>query len=245
MSVPTGVPEALQGLLEARHIDEVLFPLKSGKEATVYVTRKNGGDAPRLLAAKVYRDLQHRSFRRDGIYRTGWVVDDERLARAIAGKTRTGREALFGMWVGEEAQMLRRARSAGADVPAVVTATSSVILMEYLGDEEVRAPALAELQLTPEEAEEVFAQVMAGLTALLRANVIHADLSAYNVLCWEGRAVLIDFPQAVDARKNRNAQELLARDVANLCTYFRRQGYECDAERLARELWDAWLRDRL
>jgi len=245
MSSPAPVPVALQGFVEARQIDEVLFPLKVGKEATVYVTRKNGDGGSRLLAAKVYRDLEHRSFRRDDLYRAGRVIDDERIARAIATKTRTGRQVAFGMWVGEEAQMLRRARGAGADVPAVVAENATAILMEYLGDDEVRAPALAELRLTPEEAEELFAQVLANVTALLRADIVHADLSAYNVLCWEGRTVLIDFPQAVDACKNRNAQELLARDVTNLCTYFQRQGHERDPEPLAWELWDAWRRNRL
>ncbi len=79
----------------------------------------------------------------------------------------------------------------------------------------------------------------------LAHDTIHGDLSAYNVLYWEGRVRVIDFPQAVDARANPNARDLLARDVANLCTYFARQGIRADPDRIAGELWRRFLRAEL
>ena len=39
-------------------------------------------------------------------------------------------------------------------------------------------------------------------------NWIHADLSAFNVLWWEGRGTVIDLPQAVDPRSNPHAADL-------------------------------------
>ena len=68
-----------------------------------------------------------------------------------------------------------------------------------------------------------------------------ADLSAYNVLVWEGSATLIDLPQAVDPRKNPHAKSLLERDVRNVCSYFERAGVRSDPARIARDLWTAWL----
>ncbi len=80
---------------------------------------------------------------------------------------------------------------------------------------------------------------------MLAHHVVHGDLSPYNVLYWQGRPVIIDFPQAVDARENPNAQMLLARDVANVCRYFARQGVDCDPVAIADELWGRYMRARL
>src|ERR671922_232611 len=86
-----------------------------------------------------------------------------------------------------------------------------------------------------------------GLDRCLRAfelmlyrDVIHGDLSPYNVLVWEDEITLIDFPQAVDPKKNRHAEPLLARDVERICDHFTRHGVALDARAIARDLWTAW-----
>ena len=61
-----------------------------------------------------------------------------------------------------------------------------------------------------------------------------------NVLVWEGRATVIDFPQAVDPRKNRHARALLERDVTRICDHFERFGVRSNAHRIAGDLWTAW-----
>jgi len=234
------VPPALRDLIEEQIIDEVLFQLKSGKEATVYVAEKRTGEEPVLYAAKVYRDMHHRSFRRDEVYREGRVILDGRLATAVRKKTRTGRAVAFGMWVGEEASMLRRVYEAGAEVPAVILASGPVILMEYIGDADGPAPMLTEVDLSAAEARVAFDAIMGNVEAFLAADVIHADLSAFNVLYWEDRPVIIDLPQAVDARLNRHARELLARDIGSICRHFQRQGVDADAAEIAWQLWSRY-----
>jgi RIO kinase 1 len=52
------------------------------------------------------------------------------------------------------------------------------------------------------------------------------------MLVWEERLVLIDFPQAVDPISNPDGLALLERDVTNVCTWFGRQGIDCDASAL-------------
>jgi len=69
----------------------------------------------------------------------------------------------------------------------------------------------------------------------------HGDLSAFNILCTAGRLRIIDFPQAIDARNNRNAAKLLARDVANVCRYFASQGADATPGTFAAELWDLFV----
>lgn len=52
---------------------------------------------------------------------------------------------------------------------------------------------------------------------------VHADLSEYNLLYWQGRVVVIDFGQAVDT-SHPNAHALLRADCRNINTFFRRKG---------------------
>ncbi|MEO8293683.1 MAG: RIO1 family regulatory kinase/ATPase, partial [Actinomycetota bacterium] len=71
---------------------------------------------------------------------------------------------------------------------------------------------------------------------MLFHNVVHADLSPFNLLVWEDRVRVIDLPQAVDPRFNPNAWDLLARDLRNVCTWFAGHGVDTDAETLAADL---------
>ena len=64
-------------------------------------------------------------------------------------------------------------------------------------DEDDAAPQLRSYRPDPDEAEELFRQVLRNVELFLYRNVIHGDLSAYNILVWEGQATLIDLPQAV------------------------------------------------
>jgi RIO kinase 1 len=75
---------------------------------------------------------------------------------------------------------------------------------------------------------------------MLYLNVIHGDLSAYNLLVLDGRLTVIDLPQAIDPRKNRHAHALLERDVRRICEHFERLGVRSSPDRLAADLWTAW-----
>jgi RIO kinase 1 len=120
-----------------------------------------------------------------------------------------------------------------------------VILMEYVGDGEMPAPALNAVALERGEAQALFERVMWNVEQMLHAHHIHADLSAYNILYRKGEITLIDFPQAVDPRVNRHAASLLARDVERVCRYFARFGVEADADRLSSDLWARYMRGEL
>jgi RIO kinase 1 len=91
-----------------------------------------------------------------------------------------------------------------------------------------------------EDAEEQFERTMRNVEVLLACNRVHGDLSAHNILWWDGHVVLIDFPQAVDARFNSQAEQFLHRDVENVCRYFNQFGVGADAWSLADDLWRRW-----
>ena len=110
-----------QGLLDAfigdGSITDVLYVVRSGKEATVYCCRGAEGE---LVAAKVYRPLERRNFHNDAIYQTGRdAVLSSRTKRALANKSRHGRDVQYGTWIHAEFQTMRMLYDAGADVPEV------------------------------------------------------------------------------------------------------------------------------
>jgi RIO kinase 1 len=77
---------------------------------------------------------------------------------------------------------------------------------------------------------------------MLKHHVIHGDLSAYNVLYWNGQIKIIDLPQIVDPRTNPNARGIFYRDVERVCDYFARYGIQSHPRGLARELWEGYQR---
>lgn len=226
-------------------ITGVLYTVKSGKEATVYCCEADPATGADLFAAKVYRERSRRNFKNDSVYREGRVILDQRLRRAFAKKSRVGREFQAGSWQHEEYEVLTLLHGAGADVPRPLASSSGAILMEYVGDRESAAQPLQNVALEQHEAQRLFEQVLRNVELWLSLDRVHADLSPYNILYWNGSLKVIDFPQAVDPRFNTNARGLLGRDLDNVCRYFSRFGVRADPVRLADDLWRRFTRSEL
>jgi RIO kinase 1 len=222
-------------------VTDVLGPIKSGKEASVHLCRAGHRLGGGLLAAKVFHPRQSRNFKNDAIYKDGRVILNARTRRAVANKTSFGREADEFYWVAREWEAIELVHTAGADVPKPIHQSGKVILMEYLGNEDQSAPQLRDVPLDPTLARSLFDRLMWNVELFLVHNLIHADLSAYNILYWDGRASIIDFPQAVDARTNRNSRDLLGRDIENLCRHFGRHGVRADPGKAAQDLWNRFI----
>ncbi len=75
---------------------------------------------------------------------------------------------------------------------------------------------------------------------MLSQDIIHGDLSAFNILYWDGAITLIDFPQVVHPEKNHSAFRIFERDVLRICEYFSRQGVRTQPRRLAADLWTSY-----
>jgi RIO kinase 1 len=234
--------EQFEHFLDEGLIIEVLRPIKSGKEASVYLCRANPrATGEELVALKRYHALNQRDFRDDGLYHDGEWIKERRIRAALEKKTRFGRMLQGAIWVSREWEMLRILFDAGAPVPRPIERTDEAILMSYVGDQEAAAPQLRSYKPDDRrEAEDLFGQLMRAIELMLIRDVVHADLSPYNVLVWEGEVVVIDLPQAVDPRKNRHAQALLERDVGKICAHFERLGVHSSPGRLAADLWTGW-----
>lgn len=230
------LPE-LETFFEEGWITDVLYRVKSGKEATVYCCRADGYTGLDLVAAKVYRSQQQRNFKNDTIYREDKFILDKRLKRAFDKKTRKGREVQYATWMTYEFETLTELYNIGAAVPQPFTQGPNAILMSYIGDAYRAAPLLHSVELEPEEAQKVFQVMLDNIELWLKYNKVHGDLSPFNVLYWEGQVTVIDFPQAVDPRFNRHAYDMLLRDVTNIYDYLAQFGVVADPQMLVEKLW--------
>ena len=224
--------------------------LKSGKEAEVFVIERSYGERSCLLAHKRYRPRRvtnkgelealgferTNSFMNDLEYRDGRRFAKSRDQRAVDRMTGYGKELLTRRWTGHELEMMERAWDAGVLVPYPVGARGDGMLMEYVGSHERAAPALAEARLERDELQLAWSQLTDSLRALVGAGYVHADLSAYNILWWDDRVWLIDFPQAVDLTVNPHAHDFLQRDVANVSRWFAARRVSVDADEFYGEL---------
>ncbi|MEX2476756.1 PA4780 family RIO1-like protein kinase [Marinobacter sp.] len=228
------VPKRLQPLVDDGMVDEVLYQLMSGKEAQVYVVRC--GDQVRC--AKVFKEAQKRSFKQAVEYQEGRKVRNSRRARAMGKKTRYGQKEQEDAWLNAEVDALYRLSDVGVRVPQPLGFVDGVLLMELVADDDGKAaPRLDELTLSPEQALDYHAQVVAEVVRMLCAGLIHGDLSEFNVLVDRNGPVIIDLPQAVNASGNNNAERMLERDVDNMRRYFGRFAQELLKTDYGKEIW--------
>jgi RIO kinase 1 len=144
-------------------------------------------------------------------------------------------------WIGYEYQVQTQLYEAGADVPKPIAQRDNTILMAYIGDETLPAPTLNEVSLELDEAKPLFDRIIDNVRLMLSHHYVHGDLSPYNILYWQGEITIIDFPQLVDARKNRNALMLLERDVRRVAEYFARFGVTADPLKLTMDIWEPYM----
>lgn len=166
---------------------------------------------------------------------------DRRMMRAVDQKTAYGAQLQHTSWLMYEFSTMRDLFQLGAAVPEPIVASENAILMEYIGDENLAAPTLNSVHLEPDEAQILYKEVIRNIELMLSQHIVHGDLSAYNILYWEHKITLIDFPQVVDVRANDNGYMILHRDLTRVCDYFAKQGVECDAQMLTDELWAQYI----
>lgn len=243
--------QSLRPFFDQQLIEDVTAVIKGGKEANVYRCGATRATGERWLAAKVYRPRMFRHLRNDKTYRQGRAVLDvdgkevepheARTMRALEKKSNFGQQVAHTSWLMHEYTTLKALYAAGATVPRPLAAGDNAILMSYLGDEQLAAPTLNGVTLPLDEAAPLFKKVLENVELMLQHNLIHGDLSAYNILYWQGDITLIDFPQVVDSRTNPDAYEILERDITRICDYFATQDVRCDPSRIFQTLWRRYL----
>jgi RIO kinase 1 len=228
-------------------ITDVIRRVKGGKEASVYQCRPGAAIDVPSVAAKVYRPRSLRNLKNDHQYRAGRadldesgnVIVDDGTLHAMEKRTTFGEEVRHQSWIAYEYRTLEILYEAGADVPRPYAMEKNAILMGFVGDLSSAAPALHSVKLDPDEAASLYERVIRNIDIMLSHDRIHGDLSAYNILYWDGDITLIDFPQVVLPESNPASWTIFRRDVERICQYFSAQGVACDPNKIAPELWAA------
>ncbi len=239
---PMKTPKRLLPLIEDGLIDEVLHPLMSGKEATVYVVRCG----QEIRCAKVYKDAAQRSFKQAVQYREGRKGRNSRRQRAIEKGSKFGRGQQEAEWHNAEVDALYKLSDAGVRVPEPFGCFDGVLLMELITDQNGEAaPRLNDVTVPADLAVEDHATVMEYVKLMLCAGLVHGDLSEFNVLVNEDGPIIIDLPQAVDAAGNNHAKSMLTRDVNNMTQYYGQFAPELLNSRYADEMWSLYEQGEL
>jgi len=191
-------------------INEIHGVVKAGKESRVYWGKDKQGNE---LAIKIYLTVSA-EFRK-GILK--YIEGDQRFK----GVRRDTRSLIFA-WAQKEFKNLDQATIAKVKVPRPIAVKNNVLIMEFIGKNGVNAPSLREQPL--ENPEKFYDILLTYLARLYRkAELVHGDLSEYNIMIWKGRPVLFDMSQAVPL-SHPMADFLLRRDLTNLNRYFSRLG---------------------
>jgi RIO kinase 1 len=197
-------------LLKSDILYEVHGVVNAGKEARVYWGKnKEGKD----LAVKIY--LTASAEFRKGMLK--YIEGDYRFK----GVKRDTRSLIF-TWAQKEYRNLEQASRAKVRVPRPIAVKNNVLVMEFIGKNGVNASSLKEQ--VPSDPEEVYGVLLTYLKRLYRkAELVHGDLSEYNIMMWNGKPVIFDMAQAVPT-SHPMAEFFLRRDIANVNRFFKRLG---------------------
>lgn len=233
------LPRPCYVIEDAAAVDTELGILKTGKEADVFLIERATPERTSILAAKRYRSPNQRLFHRSTDYIEGRTVRRSRDVRAMEHKTSYGRTVAAGQWAWAEWSSLCLLWNAGVPVPYPVQIDGTELLMEFIEDplnQRVAAPRLHQVRPSPQTLCSYWDQLVNAMVTMAELGFAHGDLSPYNILAAGDWLVIIDLPQLVDLAANPHGPYLLARDCANICSWFTARGLNVDEGELLAEL---------
>ena len=199
------------------YFDELESPIRMGKEANIFTAKK--GDKKVII--KIYRLSTCDFFK---MYE--YIRPDPRF------KVEKNRRKVIFAWAKREYSNLLRSRSKGIRVPTPYGYLYNILIMEMIGDEE---PANMLKDKIPIDKEKFFEETIKQMKKLHKAGLVHGDLSAFNIINYKEKPVLIDMSQSTTL-DNPRADDFLKRDVKNICSFFKKIGLEKDPKKILRFL---------
>ena len=191
-------------------IGEIHGVVSAGKESRVYWAKDNEG---KELAIKIYLTLSA-EFRKGML---PYIEGDPRFKNV----KRDTRSLIF-TWARKEFRNLEQATRAGVRVPKPFVVRNNVLIMEFIGKDGVSAPLVR--VKPPKDPAKIYESLLSSLERLYcKAELVHGDLSEYNVMIWKNKPVIFDMSQSVSIY-HPMARFLLQRDITNLNRFFNKLG---------------------
>ncbi|XP_070775062.1 serine/threonine-protein kinase RIO1 isoform X1 [Enoplosus armatus] len=205
-------------------ISEINGCISTGKEANVYHASTSAGDS---RAIKIYKTSILLFKDRDK-----YVSGEFRFRH---GYCKGNPRKMVRTWAEKEMRNLIRLQTAGIPSPEPLLLRSHVLLMSFIGKDNMPAPLLKNASLSESKARELYLQVLQNMRKMFQeARLVHADLSEFNILYHNGDAYIIDVSQSVE-HDHPHALEFLRKDCSNVNEFFVKHGV---AVMTVRELFD-------
>ena len=207
-------------LINAKIIDKVNGIISTGKESNVYhgigsnfEKKIDTGEIAIKIFKTAINEFKNRSSYVKGDYRFS-----DRLSKSNSHKT-------IQLWAEKELANLNRIKKAGILCPYTVMLKKHILVMEFLGSDGCASPTLREAtHLNPTQLARAAAQSVDIMKELyFKCDLIHADLSEYNLIWHTGSVYVIDLGQAI-LRGHPFAFKFLLRDCNNISRFFLSRG---------------------
>lgn len=201
-------------------INQVDFPVSTGKEANIF-----RGTTPEkeFVAIKIFRTATM-TFKHIASY----IEGDPRFSYGYKN-----RRDIIEEWARKEYKNLVLLHQAKVRAPAPIKCVHNILIMEYIGDASKPAPMLKDVLLR--NPQKIFDEIMGFITRMYKIKIVHADLSAFNILMFRQKPYIIDVGQGV-LLDHPSSLEFLKRDIYNIVHYFKKYGIESDERRIFEQL---------
>nr|XP_055120692.1 serine/threonine-protein kinase RIO1 isoform X1 [Symphalangus syndactylus] len=190
-------------------ITEINGCISTGKEANVYHASTANGESRAIKIYKtsilVFKD------------RDKYVSGEFRFRH---GYCKGNPRKMVKTWAEKEMRNLIRLNTAEIPCPEPIMLRSHVLVMSFIGKDDMPAPLLKNVQLSESKARELYLQVIQYMRRMYQdARLVHADLSEFNMLYHGGGVYIIDVSQSVE-HDHPHALEFLRKDCANVNDFF-------------------------
>ncbi|MFH0767377.1 MAG: serine protein kinase RIO [Bacillota bacterium] len=198
---------SIEKLISDRLIDYIDFPISSGKEGNIFlaITPKK-----KPVVLKIYR-ISTSTFK----HMNDYIIGDPRFQ----SNHKSHRDIIY-TWTSKEYKNLLKLESIGILAPKPIKKINNVLVMEFIGKDRQAAPMLKDVQLN--NPKTIFKQVITSIRKMYQnANLVHCDLSQFNILIHQNKPYIIDLGQGI-LKDHPMSETYLKRDIHSIVTYFRK-----------------------
>jgi RIO kinase 1 len=212
---------SIEKLISDKILNILDFPISTGKEGNVFRGIKPD---KKLVAVKIYR-ISTSTFKHISKY----ILGDPRF-KSIH---KTRRDIIYS-WTKKEFKNLERLEKIGVRAPKPIIRINNVLIMQYIGSHKKPGPLLKDVAL--KNPKKIFNTLIEFISKMYKeAELVHGDLSAYNVIIYRNQPYIIDIGQGV-LIEHPNAHDFLKRDIHNIVIYFKKYGINANENKIFNDI---------